>query len=51
MNTPGQSAQPGSPFYSNLAVSMGNAEYFPQMYTRPAVEGVTKYRLTLQPAP
>jgi penicillin amidase len=49
MNTPGQSAQPGSPFYGNLAEMSGNAEYFPQTWTRPAVESVTAHRLRLEP--
>jgi penicillin amidase len=49
MNAPGQSAQPGSPFYGNLAEGYGNAEYFPQMWTRPAVESVTAHRLRLVP--
>jgi penicillin amidase len=49
MNTPGQSAQPGSPFYGSLAEMSGNAEYFPQMWTRPAVESVTAHRLRLEP--
>ena len=50
MNTPGQSAQPGSPFYGNLAEMSGNAEYFQQAWTRPAVESVTAHRLRLVPA-
>ena len=49
MNTPGQSAQPGSPFYGNLAQLSGDAEYFPQMWTRPAVESVVVHRLNLTP--
>ncbi len=49
MNTPGQSAQPGSPYFSNLAQSSADAEYFPQMWTRPAVESVTAHRLKLMP--
>lgn len=49
MNTPGQSGQPGSPFYGNLAQSSADAVYFPQMFTRPAVETVVAHRLTLTP--
>src|SRR5690606_35857293 len=32
-NMPGQSAQPGSPFYSNLVESYGRGEYFPLAYS------------------
>ncbi len=49
-NAPGQSAQPGSPFYGNLADNLGNGEYFPLLYTREAVEEHAAHRLTLQPA-
>jgi len=49
-NAPGQSAQPGSPFYDNLVENLGNGEYFPLVYTREAVESRAKYRLQLQPA-
>ena len=49
-NAPGQSAQPGSPFYGNLAENLGNGEYFPLLYTRGAVEERAAHRLTLQPA-
>ena len=28
-NAPGQSAQPGSPFYGNLVENLGNGEYLP----------------------
>ena len=49
-NAPGQSAQPGSPFYGNLADNLGNGQYFPLLYTRDAVEEHAAHRLTLQPA-
>ena len=49
-NSPGQSAQPGSPFYGNLVENLGNGEFFPLLYTRGAVEERAAYRLTLQPA-
>jgi len=48
-NAPGQSAQPGSPFYDNLVENLGNGAYFPLLYTRAAVEGRAAYRLTLVP--
>jgi penicillin amidase len=49
MNTPGQSGQPGSPYYGDLARSSADAVYFPQMWTRPAVESVVAHRLKLVP--
>jgi penicillin amidase len=49
MNTPGQSGQPGSPNYGNLARSSGDAVYLPAPWTRPAVEKVVKHRLLLSP--
>lgn len=48
-NSPGQSAQPGSPFYDNLVENLGNGEYFPLLYTRGAVEERAAHRLTLRP--
>ena len=48
-NAPGQSAQPGSPFYGNLVENLGNGEYFPLAFTRDAVEEHAAYRLSLQP--
>lgn len=49
-NAPGQSAQPGSPFYSNLTEGWGRGEYFRMVYTRPAVERMAQFRMTLTPA-
>jgi penicillin amidase len=49
-NSPGQSAQPGSPYYGNLVENLGNGQYFPLLYTRAAVEKRMAHRLTLQPA-
>jgi penicillin amidase len=46
---PGNSGQPGSPFYSNLHERWGRNEFFPLLFTRPTVERKTKYRLTLAP--
>jgi penicillin G amidase len=48
-NVPGQSGQPGSPFYANLVESFGNGEYFPLSYTRAAVERNAAHRLVLAP--
>ncbi len=48
-NAPGQSAQPGSPFYGNLAERLGNGEYFPLLWAREDVESEAEYHLTLRP--
>ena len=47
---PGNSGQPGSPFYSNLHELWGRNEFFPLVFTRPAVDARTRHRLTLMPA-
>jgi penicillin G amidase len=49
-STPGQSGQPGSPFYDNLLPLWATDTYFPLVFTRPAVEEQAAHRLTLQPA-
>jgi penicillin amidase len=49
-SVPGQSGQPGSPHYDDLLPLWAAGEYFPLKFTRPAVEGVTKHRLRLQPS-
>ncbi|MGE0439708.1 MAG: penicillin acylase family protein [Gemmatimonadales bacterium] len=46
---PGQSGQPGSPFYGNLLPLWENYRYFPLVYSRAAVERETKYLLWLEP--
>ena len=48
-NAPGQSGQPGSPFYGNLAEMYGRGEYFPLAYSRGAVERYAAHRLVLAP--
>lgn len=48
-NAPGQSAQPGSPFYGDAAARLANGNYFPLLFTRRAVEQGAKHTLTLQP--
>jgi penicillin amidase len=50
-NVPGQSAQPGSPFYANLVESYGRGEYFPLSFHRPAVDRHAAHRLVLTPPP
>jgi penicillin amidase len=49
-NTPGQSAQPGSPFYGNLLPLWDKGEYFPMVYSRPRVDQEAAHKLTLKPA-
>ncbi|HEV8600179.1 MAG TPA: penicillin acylase family protein [Gemmatimonadales bacterium] len=48
-NLPGQSGQPGSPFYANLVEMFGRGEYFPLSFTRGAVERNAAHRLVLLP--
>jgi penicillin amidase len=48
-STPGQSGQPGSPHYSNLLPLWADGEYFPLVFSRARVEGVTRHRLLLRP--
>ena len=49
-NAPGQSGQPGSPFYANLVAAFGRGEYFPLSYSRAAIDRVAAHRLVLTPA-
>lgn len=48
-STPGQSGQPGSPYYDNLAKAWGEGEYAPLLYTREAIERNLGQRLDLVP--
>jgi penicillin amidase len=48
-NAPGQSGQPGSPFYDNMRDHLANGQYAPLLFTRSAVEQRTKFRLRLLP--
>jgi len=48
-NAPGQSAQPGSPYYGNLREHLADGVYFPLPYTRGAVERLAAHTLTLVP--
>lgn len=50
-STPGQSAQPGSPFYGDLLKLWAKDEYFPLVFSRRKVEEVAKHRLVLKPKP
>ena len=47
--TPGQSGQPESPFYGSLLERWADDQYFPLVYTRPAVEEQAAHQLTLRP--
>jgi len=49
INVPGQSGQPGSPFYDNLLKMWADNEYFPLLFSAQAIGSATKYRLTLRP--
>jgi penicillin amidase len=48
-NAPGESAQPGSPYYGNLREHLASGEYFPLPLTRAAVDKQAAHRLTLAP--
>lgn len=50
VNAPGQSGQPGSPFYDNLLDLWADGEYFPLVWSRERVEEEAAHRLTLRPA-
>jgi penicillin amidase len=49
-SAPGQSGQPGSPHYDDLAQMWADGEYFPLAFSRAKVEEVTRHRLWLRPA-
>ena len=48
-NVPGQSGQPGSPYYKNLVESFGKGEYFPLAFSKTAVDKVAEHRLVITP--
>ncbi|MEO8804742.1 MAG: penicillin acylase family protein [Burkholderiaceae bacterium] len=50
MNTPGQSGDPDSPHYRDLAPLWLKGEYFPLLYTRARVEAAAVQRIELVPA-
>ncbi len=51
VNVPGQSGQPGSPHYFDLAPLWVAGKYFPLVYSREAAEREARERLVLEPAP
>jgi penicillin amidase len=46
---PGQSGQPGSPFYGNLTAGWTRHEHFRLPFSRPAVDAHARNRLVLEP--
>jgi penicillin amidase len=50
INTPGQSGDPRSPHYRDLAPLWARGETFPLVYSAPAVAGATRRVLRLEPA-
>jgi len=49
MNSPGQSGDPRSPHYNDLAPLWAKGKYVPMLYTRKAVEKALEARITLKP--
>ncbi len=50
INVPGQSGQPGSPFYGDLLPLWAQGRYHPMLFSREAVERHLAHRLHLVPA-
>ena len=50
INMPGQSGDPDSPHYKDLAAMWLRGDYFPLLYSRKRVEAATVQRINLQPA-
>lgn len=50
MNTPGQSGDPASPHYRDLAQQWALGNYFPLLYSRKAVDAATEHTIELVPA-
>jgi penicillin amidase len=48
-NAPGESAQPGSPYYSNEREKLADGVYFNLPFTRAAVDKQAEHKLTLLP--
>jgi penicillin amidase len=49
INTPGQSGDPRSPHYDDMAALWARGEYVPLLYSREAVDAAAELRITLQP--
>jgi penicillin amidase len=50
INTPGQSADPASPFYKNLFPLWGDDGYFPALYSKEKIERAVSQKTTLLPS-
>ena len=50
INTPGQSGNPNSPHYDDMAPLWARGEYVPMLYTRAAVDDAAELRIVLRPA-
>jgi penicillin amidase len=50
INTPGQSGDPGSAHYDDLAPVWARGEYVPLVYTRPAVDAAAELLIVAEPA-
>ena len=49
INSPGQSGDPASPFFSNLFNTWANDQYFPAYYSKDLIQKVTKEQSLLYP--
>ncbi|HSL21977.1 MAG TPA: penicillin acylase family protein [Vicinamibacterales bacterium] len=49
-NVPGQSGQPGSPYYGNLYPLWASGEYHPMLFSRSAIDKHAEHRLALRPS-
>jgi penicillin amidase len=49
VNAPGQSGDPRSPHYRDLAPLWADGEYVPLAYSRAAVDAATRLRIVLDP--
>ena len=49
INTPGQSADPSSPYYKSLFETWANDQYFPAYFSKEKINSVTAERLLLEP--
>jgi penicillin amidase len=48
-NVPGQSGQPGSPYYDNLLPLWASDTYFPLLFSRARVNAAAAHTMTLTP--
>ncbi len=50
INAPGQSGDPRSPHYADLAAKWAAGEYVPLLYSESAIDGAAELRIELMPA-